>query len=186
MVAAIGVETAGRIGVGDIGLVDGIARPAAELRHLRGRQRRLDIVHFLRDAADLHVLRGVVPFLQMREPVMRHELNPEGRDHVEERRLLVIAVRAITVVAGGGIRLVAGKEAPADDLGIGGQQRNAPALPVHGAIAIVAGGVDVQIREGGFEFHIAAKHRARGTHQGIGKIIADAAERSEPDQLALA
>ena len=34
----------------------------------------------------------VVAFVHVREPVVGHELNPERGQHVEERRLLVIAV----------------------------------------------------------------------------------------------
>jgi len=117
---------------------------------------------------------------------MGHELNPEGRQHIEERRLLIVAMRAIAIAAASGIRLFAGEEPPADDLGIGGEERDAVALPVHGPIAIVPGRIDVQIRECGFEFHIAAEDRAGRAHQGIGEIVADAVERSEPDQLALA
>ena len=39
-----------------------------------------------------HVLGAVVALLEMREPVVGHELDPERRQHVEERRLLVVAV----------------------------------------------------------------------------------------------
>src|SRR2546425_171714 len=43
-------------------------------------------------ASHSYLLGSIVPLLQVREPVMGHELDPEGGQHVEERGLLVVAV----------------------------------------------------------------------------------------------
>ena len=83
------------------------------------------------------MLRLVVPrVLGMGEPVMGHELDPERGEHIEERRLAIIAVgvgrtrRALAGVAVGRPRLVAGEEPAADHLRVGLEERDAVAVAV--------------------------------------------------------
>ena len=90
-------ELGGRGGLRDVCFVDLITGPAAQFLDLLRRQRLLRVVNQLRGASDLHVFRRVVTLVEVREPVVRHELDPECRQHVEERRLLVIAVSGCRV-----------------------------------------------------------------------------------------
>ena len=64
-------------------------------------------------------------FFEVREPVMRHELDPICCEHIEERSLLVIAIgilriarQAVSFLALVGIRLDSREKPAADDLRI--------------------------------------------------------------------
>ena len=78
-----------------------------------------------RRAAALHRRRHVSGLVAMREPVVRHELDPERAEHVERRRRLVVAARrdrvvrqSLARVAAGRLRLEAREKLAADALRI--------------------------------------------------------------------
>ena len=80
----------------------------------------------------------VVPLLQMREPVVGHELDPERGEHVEERRLLVVAAgvgrrarQAVALAALLGLATAGGVNSRRlITCGIGLEQAEAVAVPV--------------------------------------------------------
>ena len=139
----------------------------------RGGDLPLDIVQPFGLAARLDAPAGVVArFLHVGEPVMRHELDPECRDHVEERRLLVGAVavaagRTVSIVAVRHAGLVAREQLAADHLRIS-EQRDASAVAVAGEL------VEREIRIGRLELHVAEKQHAGRAHRGIVDVVADA------------
>ena len=75
-----------------------------------GGERRLDAVDQLALAADIH--HGawrVMAIVHVREPVVCHELDPVGGEHIEEWRLLVIAVRVDRVAGQSETRIARGR-----------------------------------------------------------------------------
>src|SRR5271165_6155726 len=107
----------------DIGLVYAVTGAASELLDIFWREWRPDVTHQLRLAADIHIFGSVVAFLHVREPAVRHELNPVGGKHIEERRFLVIAVcvrrivrKSEACVTGAWVRLRTREQLAADHL----------------------------------------------------------------------
>ena len=126
--AAVG-ERPGLRAFSDIGRIDFVVRTAAQLLGLFTRHRLFDILDQLRGAADDHPLRSVAPLVQMCEPVVGHELYPEGRQHIEEWRLLVFTLgllcptrQAVTLAAFVRLRLRSREQLPANGLRVWFQQ----------------------------------------------------------------
>nr|WP_281274431.1 hypothetical protein [Halomonas nitroreducens] len=118
---------------------------------------------------------------------MGHELDPEGRQHVEEGRLAIVAVglggvagQAAALVAQLGSRLRPGEQPLADALGIGGHQVEPVAVPHPGQGRMALGG------KGLVEFHVAGEAGIAGAHQGVAQVVADPGQGALADQLALA
>ena len=114
---------------------------------------------------------------------MGHELDPEGGEHVEEGRLLVVAVPilrklrlAVPVGAGGRIRLGPREQPAADDLRVGLQEREPIAVPVAGDF------IQTGVREHAVERRVVGEERPRGAHEGIAKVVADAGKRAAANQ----
>ena len=121
----------------------------------------------------------------MREPVVRVELNPERREHVEERRLFVIAVRvfgvaglAVAVVARRAVGLRPREQHSADDLWIRRHQRQAAAL------AILRELIEAAVRERARELHVATEQSPGRSHQRVARVVADAGELAVANELA--
>jgi hypothetical protein len=87
-----GIEGAGRGILSNISFIHSVIRAATKLLNVLGGELNFDVVNALCLASNLYILRRVMPFFEMRKPVVCHELNPIRRKHIEERRLLVIAV----------------------------------------------------------------------------------------------
>src|SRR6185295_16530638 len=73
-----------------------------------------------------------------------------------------------------------GEELPADDLRVGGQQRQAAPVPIARDL------VETGVGERGLELDIASEQRPGRAHQGIADVVADARERARADEGALA
>src|SRR5215475_2599719 len=106
-----------------IALVDPISGTAAQFCNLLWIQRRLLISCAFRRAPHRNHLSGVMPFFQMGEPIVGHELDPESRQDVKERRLLVVAFgiggvtrKPVSGTTFFGVRLDAREELAADHL----------------------------------------------------------------------
>ena len=176
VLAAIGGELLGRRVLRDEAFVDAVSRPAAEARRI------------LFAAAHLHpLLRVVLALFHMGEPVVSHELNPKRGEHIEERRLLVIAFRfgivagqTMTGIAKLGFRLYAGEETAADDLRVRLEQTQTVAVP--GADQIVS----AEVGECRLELDVTGEQLTGRAHQRIANIVADPGQVSAANQIALA
>ncbi len=159
-----------------VGFIHLIAGPASQLLDLFRSQRRRDVVHQLALAADVHRGSGsVVPLVHVREPVVRHELDPVGGENVEERRLLVVAIgvggivgKSETRIAGGRVGLRTGEQLAADELRVRSQQTDAS------AVAVLGKGSPLEIGKRGFKFRVAHEWHTRRTHARVAYVIADA------------
>src|ERR1700694_5964052 len=96
--------------------------------------------------------------LEVREPVVGHELDPERGEDIEERRLLVVAGgvgrgpgQAVSLEAPVGLRLSAREEPPADHLWIRLEEAQPIAVPIAGELVLA------EVRERDLELHVASE-----------------------------
>jgi hypothetical protein len=116
-----------------------------------------------------------------------HELDPERGQHVEERRLLVVAAgvdrrarQAVALAALLGFGLRAGEQPAADHLGIGLEQVEAVAVTVARELLLA------ELGEGHLELHVARERLVRGAHQRVLEVVADAGQGAGADEIAAA
>src|SRR5512135_1255064 len=114
-----------------------------------------------------------MPFLKVREPIVRHELNPKGCQHVKEWGFPVLTVGlwgpiAIPVVAGLGVRFIPSEELSTDHLRIRLQQTETIAMPIPRDL------LPSQIRERCFKLSVPREQLMRRSHEGIVDIVTDA------------
>ena len=121
----------------------------------------------------------------MREPVVGHELDPERRQHIEERRLLVVALglfcatsQAVTFTTFVRLRLRAREQLPADHLRVWLQQ------PYSISMAILRQLIQTQIGKRGVELHVPRKELIRRSHLRIADVVTDAGQVTEANQLS--
>ena len=79
-----------------------------DVRDVTLAQRSIDIPDQVRLTTDRHPGRLVMAFFEVQEPIVGHELNPEGGENVEEGRLLILAFgvsRAVPIPIPTAIRL---------------------------------------------------------------------------------
>src|SRR5918992_5398193 len=119
-------EARGRPIFGDEAFVDAVVGTASELFHLP--YAFFHIVAALCVAAYGNPFGMIASFFQVREPIVGHKLDPEGGQHVNMRRLLIVAVRlrrvgrqsmSVAALACGGLN--ASEKFPADHLRIGSE-----------------------------------------------------------------
>ena len=185
MVLAVGGEVGRRRIVSEKAFVDPIFRPAAKRLDLLRRQWFFGMVNASGAASHLHGLGLVATFLQMRKPIVGHELNPEGSQNIQVICFVIVAIRlgcifhrACAVAAVIGRRLTAREELSANQLRIGFQQSQSI------AVAILCDLAGAQLGEGGFEFHVARKRLAGRSHERVQNVVANSRERAEADHFA--
>ena len=117
---------------------------------------------------------------------MRHELDPERRQHVEEGGLLVGAIavvrarNAVALIAVRRVALIPGKQLSADDLRIGLEQPDPP------AVAVPGNRVALEFGKCRFEFDIAGEQLPARSHRRVANIVADAGQGAVSDQRSFA
>ena len=118
---------------------------------------------------------------------MRHELNPISGEHVEEGRLLVIAVSVGRVIGkpNPALQAAALDCARVNSLrlmtcgsGIRRPRRSPWRFFVRSGLSLI--GI------GGFEFHVTCEWRSRRAHQGIQNVVADSGEGPGANEIAFA
>src|SRR4029453_16751138 len=119
-------------------------------------------------AAGRHQAGAVAPFLEVREPVVRLELDPERREDVEGVGLLVVVLGR------------ARQQGAADPLRIGLQQADAIAVAVPREL------VRSELGERGLELDETGEALAGRAHRWIGEVVADARERPVAGERAAA
>jgi hypothetical protein len=121
----------------------------------------------------------------MREPVVRHELDPRAR-HIHRRGFLVVAVgflrKSRHAEPGGAAVVVAAarEQRAADHLRIGDQQRETLAVTVARNL------VEAGLRKERLVLRVVREQRPGRSHQRGLHVVADAGQRPAPDQIPLA
>src|SRR5437773_1750935 len=115
---------------------------------------------------------------------MRHELDPECSQNVQDRRLLVVAVgldrvarQTFPFIAPFGMRLCAGEKLAADHLRIGFERAQAI------TVSILRQELLPEIGKSRFELNISGKGLVGRTHEGIAQVVAGAVEISKANQV---
>src|SRR5690348_8387922 len=121
----------------------------------------------------------------MREPIVCHELNPKGGEHIEEGGFLIVAIGlhgTVSVPTATGFRmsLWPREQLPADHLRVRLEQSQSIAMPISGECR------PAQIGKRAIELGVPREQLVRRAHERIEDVVADSGDRPEADGITRA